>query len=878
MADIFTVDARGRILRNPTKEGYPASVAETTVVAFLMTSDEQAEILARPATDPVRIAFLSRPTATNGGGAVSSVAGKTGDVSLSKSDVGLSNVDNISAASLRDRSTHTGTQSADTLTDGTTNKAFLATERTKLAGIAAGATVNSSDATLNAYADAKVANDMAASTTVAPSKSATSSAIASAIAALVASSPAALDTLNELAAALGNDANFATTITNALALKAPLASPALTGTPTVPTATAGTSTTQAASTAFTSTAIATAVAGLTPSAGQRVILNMSSAQSIPTGALTGLAWTSEREDAQGWHATNSTDVIVPAGVYLLTFQFAWEENAASTRYHHLEAEEGTAAPRVIAAYAKDPTVAYNDATGAMVAFYVAAASTKFRIFVYQETGGALAIGTRNRPLSSDDYSENTEFSVVRLDGASGAAGSALDSSFLASSLSSTAPPSQRAAFAEMQCRGITPYGYGATGVGDAHEDAAGFQAAINAAIASGTDLIIPPPPAGGYWRISSQLLIQPQAGQSFAILNIRGMCGDNDLRWTGSSGGAMFRALGWKYSFVEGVKIVFGFYQSGCYGWDIDTNSSNESTGELIFRSCLVNLQNCTGAGWRYGHLSSGSGNDISNVQHFNCNIYGNGNVVGSRGIVCENPNALNMSWSDCGGQYLEKWFTNVSDTGARYANGAATMFFSDCGGSFNLVDYELANGGTYKMSGGRWELGKIHIKVTSGSDHPAIHYSAMQLDAYTPSDGKVFVIDRPASVIFDCPCITNSGSLYDANLFSLTAGAGSYMASMFVRGGAIAAADPCFTAATNWSVNFEDVAKLNSSYNAPARFLNRRRGLVNDYAAAAPSTGTWQRGDKLLSTAPAASGFEGFVCVTAGTPGTWKTYGAISA
>lgn len=48
-------------------------------------------------------------------------------------------------------------------------------------------------------------------------------AIQSAITALVNSSPAALDTLNELAAALGNDANFATTMTNALALKAALA-------------------------------------------------------------------------------------------------------------------------------------------------------------------------------------------------------------------------------------------------------------------------------------------------------------------------------------------------------------------------------------------------------------------------------------------------------------------------------------------------------------------------------------------------------------------------------------------------------------------------------------------------------------------------------
>lgn len=52
-------------------------------------------------------------------------------------------------------------------------------------------------------------------------------AIAAAVAALVNSSPAALDTLAEFAAALGNDPNFAATITNLLATKAPLDSPAL---------------------------------------------------------------------------------------------------------------------------------------------------------------------------------------------------------------------------------------------------------------------------------------------------------------------------------------------------------------------------------------------------------------------------------------------------------------------------------------------------------------------------------------------------------------------------------------------------------------------------------------------------------------------------
>lgn len=53
-----------------------------------------------------------------------------------------------SAGTVLARANHTGTQSADTITDGTTNKAYTATEQTKLAGVATGATANSSDATL----------------------------------------------------------------------------------------------------------------------------------------------------------------------------------------------------------------------------------------------------------------------------------------------------------------------------------------------------------------------------------------------------------------------------------------------------------------------------------------------------------------------------------------------------------------------------------------------------------------------------------------------------------------------------------------------------------------------------------------------------------
>ena len=102
---------------------------------------------------------------------------------------------------------------------------------------------------------------------------ATTSYVDTSVSNLVDSSPAALNTLNELAAALGDDANFSTTVTNSiaakadssattssLAAKAPLADPSFTGVPAAPTAATGTNTTQLATTAF--VAAANAAGGL----------------------------------------------------------------------------------------------------------------------------------------------------------------------------------------------------------------------------------------------------------------------------------------------------------------------------------------------------------------------------------------------------------------------------------------------------------------------------------------------------------------------------------------------------------------------------------------------------------------------------------------
>ena len=85
----------------------------------------------------------------------------------------------------------------------------------------------------DAVTDAKIADVTLTTATQSASdnttKIATTAYVTTAIANLADSAPSTLNTLNELAAALGDDANYATTTTNAIAAKAPLAGPTFTG-------------------------------------------------------------------------------------------------------------------------------------------------------------------------------------------------------------------------------------------------------------------------------------------------------------------------------------------------------------------------------------------------------------------------------------------------------------------------------------------------------------------------------------------------------------------------------------------------------------------------------------------------------------------------
>ena len=103
-------------------------------------------------------------------------------------------------------------------TTGTVDGVDIATRDTLFGGLtsSSGALTNGVTATTQSAGDNST-------------KVATTAYTDTAISNLVDSSPSALNTLNELAAALGDDANFSTTVTNSIATKLPLAGGTLTG-------------------------------------------------------------------------------------------------------------------------------------------------------------------------------------------------------------------------------------------------------------------------------------------------------------------------------------------------------------------------------------------------------------------------------------------------------------------------------------------------------------------------------------------------------------------------------------------------------------------------------------------------------------------------
>jgi hypothetical protein len=93
--------------------------------------------------------------------------------------------------------------------------------------------------------------------------------------------------------------------------------------------------------------------------------------------------------------------------------------------------------------------------------------------------------------------------------------------------------------------------------------------------------------------------------------------------------------------------------------------------------------------------------------------------------------------------------------------------------------------------------------------------------------------------------------------------------------------ADSATTGITNWLLDRVDL----TGYPADQRIVSgttlqnvaKRNCVGLNFGTAAPSWDIWRAGDIIWNTTPAAGGVPGWICVTSGSPGTWKAMGVLA-
>jgi hypothetical protein len=176
---------------------------------------------------------------------------------LSNHEADTTNIHGIADTSLLATKSYADTAEADAIT-----AAGTAADSKVAAAVAALTKSSVGLANVDNTSDASKPVSTAQASAIATAKSEAIADATAQVNAVIAAAPAALNTLDELAAALGDDANFATTVTTSLASKAPIASPTFTGTVTVAAAgVAFTDGTQTKEGVPSRTVIGTAIAG-----------------------------------------------------------------------------------------------------------------------------------------------------------------------------------------------------------------------------------------------------------------------------------------------------------------------------------------------------------------------------------------------------------------------------------------------------------------------------------------------------------------------------------------------------------------------------------------------------------------------------------------
>lgn len=86
-----------------------------------------------------------------------------------------------------------------------------------------------------------------------------------------------------------------------------------------------------------------------------------------------------------------------------------------------------------------------------------------------------------------------------------------------------------------------------------------------------------------------------------------------------------------------------------------------------------------------------------------------------------------------------------------------------------------------------------------------------------------------------------------------------------------------CDISGNTFSGPATDAVNPNISQGSNTIALNRGLNATQRYGVAIPAFGQWKVGDIVWNSSPVSGGTIGWVCTVAGSPGTWKTFGAIA-
>lgn len=321
---------------------------------------------------------------------------------------------------------------------------------------------------------------------------------------------------------------------------------------------------------------------------------------------------------------------------------------------------------------------------------------------------------------------------------------------------------------------VTDYGALSNG---SFDDTKAFQDAFNTAAINKGIVVIPAPNV--FYKLTNTINVRPPAGQGQVRISVVawgwGSQGTNAIRYMGASNKSVFYIVGLKTSHWSGITLTPAAGLSGVTLFDLDTEGMpvSSSTGTTFSDMYLDLGDGNNNVGFRYGHKKvTTGGDDVSNITMSNIAIYGQ-RKPGQVAYLNEGHNTLHLQWDKaCFTAYCDKLFSNSGSAG----RGNGSVYFFGMGASQNNIDYDFNFEQTYTISGGRYEGGKIFMRVPDFAQvSPNILVENVTIGDYSDSDG-LFQCAVPANITLENVYMnqTDGGSYTNPVTVSSSQGVGS--------------------------------------------------------------------------------------------------------